>query len=130
MFWMFSMRLVMPAMFTDENLHALVVCRMVSLSLEHGNSDASCFAYVSLSMLAGPHFGNYEAGFSSASWATIWWKSTGCIVLKLASICVLAIASCHGGSTSRQGASCCDALSTPPTGWETSLLLLIVTTIC
>ncbi|OSJ07840.1 hypothetical protein BST63_39850 [Bradyrhizobium canariense] len=55
--------IVMPAMFTDENLHALVVCRMVSLSLEHGNSDASCFAYVSLSMLAGPHFGNYEAGF-------------------------------------------------------------------
>ena len=55
--------IVMPAMFTDENLHALVVCRMVGLSLEHGNSDASCFAYVSLSMLAGPHFGNYEAGF-------------------------------------------------------------------
>jgi PAS domain S-box-containing protein len=55
--------IVMPAMFTDENLHALVVCRMVSLSLEHGNCDASCFAYVSLSMLAGPHFGNYEAGF-------------------------------------------------------------------
>ena len=55
--------IVMPAMFTDENLHALVVCRLVSLSLEHGNSDASCFAYVSLSMLAGPVFGNYEAGF-------------------------------------------------------------------
>ncbi|WP_143273269.1 trifunctional serine/threonine-protein kinase/ATP-binding protein/sensor histidine kinase [Bradyrhizobium canariense] len=55
--------IVMPAMFTDENLHALVVCRMVRLSLEHGNSDASCFAYVSLSMLAGPHFGDYEAGF-------------------------------------------------------------------
>ncbi|OSI67331.1 hypothetical protein BSZ21_17115 [Bradyrhizobium canariense] len=55
--------IVMPAMFTDENLHALVVCRMVRLSLEHGNSDASCFAYVSLSMLAGPHFGDYETGF-------------------------------------------------------------------
>jgi PAS domain S-box-containing protein len=55
--------IVMPAMFTDENLHALVVCRMVSLSLALGNSDASCFAYVSLSMLAGPHFGNYDAGF-------------------------------------------------------------------
>jgi len=53
----------MSAMFTDENLHALVLCRMVSLSLEHGNSDASCFAYVTLAMLAGPHFGNYEAGF-------------------------------------------------------------------
>ena len=55
--------IVMPAMFTDENLLALVLCRMVNLSLEHGNSDASCFAYVSLGMLAGPHFGNYEAGF-------------------------------------------------------------------
>ena len=55
--------IVMPAMFADENLFALVVCRMVSLSLEHGNSDASCFAYVSLGMLAGPRFGNYDAGF-------------------------------------------------------------------
>ena len=54
---------VMSAMFTDENLHAQVLCRMVSLSLEHGNSDASCFAYVTLGMLAGPHFGNYEAGY-------------------------------------------------------------------
>jgi PAS domain S-box-containing protein len=53
----------MSAMFTDENLHALLLCRMVSLSLEHGNSDASCFAYVTLGMLAGPRFGNYEAGF-------------------------------------------------------------------
>jgi PAS domain S-box-containing protein len=51
----------MSAMFTDENLHALVLCRMISLSLEHGNSDASCYAYVSLAL--GPRFGNYEAGF-------------------------------------------------------------------
>ena len=48
--------IVMAAMFTDANLHALVLCRMVSLSLEHGNSDASCFAYVSLGMVAGPSF--------------------------------------------------------------------------
>jgi PAS domain S-box-containing protein len=54
---------VMSAMFTDENLLALVLCRMVRLSRKHGNSDASCFAYVSLGMLAGPHFGNYEAGY-------------------------------------------------------------------
>jgi PAS domain S-box-containing protein len=53
--------IVMSAMFTDENLHALVLCRMVSLSLEHGNSDASCYAYVSLAL--GPRFGDYEAGF-------------------------------------------------------------------
>ena len=38
--------LVAPALFTDENLLCLVVCRMANLSLEHGNSDGSCFAYV------------------------------------------------------------------------------------
>src|SRR6185312_15125302 len=45
---------VTPAMWTDAGLHALVICRMVSLSLEHGNSDGSCYAYVWLGMFAGP----------------------------------------------------------------------------
>lgn len=54
---------VLTAQFTDENLHALVLCRIVALSLEHGNSDASSLAYVTLGMLAGPHFGDYETGF-------------------------------------------------------------------
>ena len=54
---------VTPALFTDERLLSLVICRMVNLSLKHGNSDGSCFAYVWLGMIAGPHFGNYEAGF-------------------------------------------------------------------
>ena len=54
---------VTPALFTDRNLLSLVICRMVNLSLEHGNSDGSCFAYVFLGMIAGPHFDNYEAGF-------------------------------------------------------------------
>ena len=54
---------VPPALFTDRNLLSLVICRMVNLSLEHGNSDGSCFAYVFLGMIAGPHFGNYEGGF-------------------------------------------------------------------
>jgi PAS domain S-box-containing protein len=53
----------LSAMFTDGNLYALVLCRIVNLSREHGNSDVSCFAYASLAMLAGPRFGNYEAGF-------------------------------------------------------------------
>ncbi|PWT91119.1 MAG: hypothetical protein C5B56_04325 [Proteobacteria bacterium] len=52
-----------PAHFTDQNLSSLVVCRMVNLSLEHGNSDGSCVAYIFLGMIAGPHFGNYKAGF-------------------------------------------------------------------
>ena len=50
-------------MLTDKNLLSLVVCRMVNLSLEHGNSDGSCCAYSWLGMILGPHFGDYPAGF-------------------------------------------------------------------
>jgi PAS domain S-box-containing protein len=53
---------VTPALFYDENLSSLVICRMVNLSLEHGNSDGSCFAYVWLAIIAGPRFGDYRAG--------------------------------------------------------------------
>ena len=53
-----------PALFTDENLLCLVVSRMANLSLEHGNSDGSCLAYVWVgSMIAGPRFGDYQAAF-------------------------------------------------------------------
>jgi predicted ATPase/signal transduction histidine kinase/GAF domain-containing protein len=55
--------IVTPALFTDDKLFSLVICRMVNLSLEHGNSDGSCFAYVFLGIIAGPRFGNYKAGF-------------------------------------------------------------------
>ena len=55
--------IVHPAMFFDENLSTLVVCRMVSLCLEHGNCDASCFGYVWFGMFAGPRFNNYKGGF-------------------------------------------------------------------
>jgi predicted ATPase len=54
---------VEAAHFTDENLSSLVICRMVNLSLEYGNSDGSCVAYLYLGMIAGPHFGNYKIGF-------------------------------------------------------------------
>ena len=56
-------KVLSPALFTDPNLASLAVCRAVNLSLEHGNSDGSCSAYVWLGMIAGPHFGNYKAGF-------------------------------------------------------------------
>jgi PAS domain S-box-containing protein len=52
-----------PAMYTDANLLSLAICKAVNFSLEHGNSDGSCVAYVMLGMIAGPRFGNYEAGF-------------------------------------------------------------------
>ncbi|MFL9909606.1 trifunctional serine/threonine-protein kinase/ATP-binding protein/sensor histidine kinase [Paraburkholderia sp. RL17-337-BIB-A] len=52
-----------PASWTDNELYCLVVCRMANLSLQYGNSDASCLAYVYLGMILGPHFGDYQAGF-------------------------------------------------------------------
>ena len=52
-----------PAFFSDENLVCLVLSRMANESLEHGNSDASSIGYTYLGMVAGPVFGDYEAGF-------------------------------------------------------------------
>ena len=54
---------VTPSFFADEHLSSLVVCRMVSLSLEYGNCDASCFGYVWLAFFAGPRFDNYRDGY-------------------------------------------------------------------
>jgi PAS domain S-box-containing protein len=56
----FLAKIVPPAFYTDANLLALITCRAVNLSLERGNCDASCSAYEWLSMLAGPHFGDYR----------------------------------------------------------------------
>ncbi|WGD50329.1 AAA family ATPase [Bradyrhizobium sp. CB1650] len=53
--------LVSPAHFSDEHLSSLVICRMVNLSLEFGNSESSCFAYVRFAIIAGPRFGSYNA---------------------------------------------------------------------
>lgn len=55
--------IVTPSILFDQHLSSLVVCRLVTLSLEHGNSDAAGFAYVWLAMFAGPRFGNYRDGF-------------------------------------------------------------------
>ena len=52
-----------PSQVFDENLSSLVMCRMVTFSLEHGNCDASCFAYVWLAMFGGPRFNHYQEGF-------------------------------------------------------------------
>src|SRR5512140_1829826 len=52
-----------PTLLTDENLHSLMVCRVVNLSLEHGNSDASCMGYVAFGAILRPRFGNHAAAF-------------------------------------------------------------------
>ena len=55
---------VLPAaLHIDVNLFAWVVCRAVSLSIEHGNNDGSCFCYVWLSSVAGLRFGDYGSAF-------------------------------------------------------------------
>ena len=53
--------IIVPAHYCDDNLPPLIICRMVNLSLEHGNSDGSCVAYLGLAMIAGPLFGNYSS---------------------------------------------------------------------
>jgi PAS domain S-box-containing protein len=57
------MKMWTPALYTDENLASLTICKAVSLSLERGNCDASSFAYVILIRIAGPRFGDYKTGF-------------------------------------------------------------------
>ncbi|HEX3761516.1 MAG TPA: AAA family ATPase [Kofleriaceae bacterium] len=52
-----------PVLFTDEKLHSLVICRMVNLSLEHGNCDGSGIGYAWLGAFLRPRFNNPEAGF-------------------------------------------------------------------
>ncbi len=57
-------KMATPALYTDANLYLLVICRQVNLSLEHGNCDASCFAYEWLAIVAGARFGDYAAAYS------------------------------------------------------------------
>jgi PAS domain S-box-containing protein len=56
-------KIVPAAGHTDAHLNSLVVCRMINLTLKHGSSDGSVFAYVSLAILAAPNLGNYKDGF-------------------------------------------------------------------
>jgi len=63
---------VTPSFFFDEHLSSLVVCRLVSLSLEYGNCDASCYGYAWLGFLAGPRFGDLGDGYRSANLGSTW----------------------------------------------------------
>jgi PAS domain S-box-containing protein len=51
------------AYWAEANLFAFITCWTANLSLEQGNSDVSCVAYGRLGMIAGPRFGDYDAGF-------------------------------------------------------------------
>ncbi|KAA0695564.1 GAF domain-containing protein [Neorhizobium sp. P12A] len=53
---------ILPAILTDRNLEDLIYMKIAVFSLEHGNCDASCYAYVSLMIPMGLRFGDYDSG--------------------------------------------------------------------
>ncbi|WNG19411.1 AAA family ATPase [Cystobacter fuscus] len=53
-----------PALFTDINLLVLHLCRMVSLSLRHGNSEAVTNGYAWYGITMGDLFGRYREGYA------------------------------------------------------------------
>jgi PAS domain S-box-containing protein len=55
-----------PAGFMDSNLNSLILGRIINLSLEHGHTDGSCFAYVYSNLALGACFGDYRSGFRFA----------------------------------------------------------------
>ncbi|AKI99168.1 Signal transduction histidine kinase CheA [Archangium gephyra] len=51
-----------PAIYSDPNLLALHLCRMVSLSLQHGNTEASVHGYGWYGLVLGALFERYQEG--------------------------------------------------------------------
>ncbi len=52
-----------PAFFSDPHLVALLLCRMTTLSVQYGISDASALGFAYLGMIVGPYFGDYPLAF-------------------------------------------------------------------
>ncbi len=59
-------RVAVPGFFDSYHLFSVAVCTAVALGLERGHSDASCIAYVQLGTMAGPNFGQFDAGYRFA----------------------------------------------------------------
>jgi predicted ATPase/signal transduction histidine kinase/GAF domain-containing protein len=59
-------RVLPAALYTDRDLHSLLVCWMANLTLDMGYADTSCLAFIMLSRVLGPYFGDYDAGFRFA----------------------------------------------------------------
>jgi hypothetical protein len=55
--------LVSPAQFTDLDLYRLVTVRLAMLSLRHGDSDATPFAYVTVGGIVTTYLGDARAGY-------------------------------------------------------------------
>ncbi len=55
-----------PATFTDFQLFCLLACRMVNVSIQHGMSGASAYAYACLGSVLGANFDRYREGYRMA----------------------------------------------------------------
>ena len=55
-----------PATFTDFQLFCLLACRMVNISIQHGMSGASAYAYACLGSVLGANFHRYREGYRLA----------------------------------------------------------------
>ncbi|MGK4005827.1 AAA family ATPase [Sorangium sp. So ce1036] len=55
--------MVISSYFVDQNLHYLLVMRMIKLSLRHGNDESSAQAYVVFARMLGPRFGRYKEAY-------------------------------------------------------------------
>jgi signal transduction histidine kinase len=55
--------LMAPSGIFDPNLTALTMLRIVSFSLDHGNSDPACAAYAGMAQFLGPLFGDYRISY-------------------------------------------------------------------
>lgn len=56
-------RVLPAALYTDRNLHSYLTAWMANLSLREGLADTSGLAFIMLSRVLGPYFGDYESGF-------------------------------------------------------------------
>ena len=118
--WMSSPRSSRRPCLRTTTCSAWSLCRMANISLEHGNSGASCFAYVWLGMILGPHFDDYPTGSASASSDSSWSSGATWIASRPVSTCPLATLSIRGRSTCAPAGRWCGAPSPPPTRSATS----------
>lgn len=59
-------KLVPSGNITNNNLNHLLIARMVNLSLEYGNSNASCLGYISLALALATDFGDHSTALRFA----------------------------------------------------------------
>jgi hypothetical protein len=101
--------LTSPALFTEENLFRLVVCRMAALSLEHGNSDGSCLAYAWLGSVLGMYFGDIGGRIPfRQAWSDL--VETAGRPVQSACLPRFAVHASTGRRTRRSAAACCGGL--------------------